>query len=126
MGRKTWKDFEKATLEGVDVGLLPCGSLEPHGMHLPLGTDGYIAHGSVTVSPCGSGHRGASDFLGGLRSSYNITAVPGTHTMDDADLINLYLSAAASMARYGVRRFLLMNGHAGNAARVKSPPGKSD
>ena len=38
----TWPEVEEA-LTRTDVALIPVGSIEQHGRHLPLGTDSYAA-----------------------------------------------------------------------------------
>lgn len=42
MADLTWKDVSDAIACGVGV-ILPVGSLEQHGLHLPLSTDSLLA-----------------------------------------------------------------------------------
>ena len=41
--RMTWPEVDAARAEGVDAVLIPIGSTEQHGRHLPLDTDCLIA-----------------------------------------------------------------------------------
>ena len=45
MERMTWKEVEAVIAEGVDAILLPIGTTEQHGPHMPLDTDCIIARG---------------------------------------------------------------------------------
>ncbi|MDR0358586.1 MAG: creatininase family protein, partial [bacterium] len=43
LDRLTWLEVDRLGRLGWDTVLLPLGSTEQHGPHLPLGTDGVIA-----------------------------------------------------------------------------------
>ncbi|MEW6069885.1 MAG: creatininase family protein, partial [Candidatus Thermoplasmatota archaeon] len=43
LGELTWVEAEKRFKE-TDIAILPIGSLEQHGRHLPLDTDSYDAY----------------------------------------------------------------------------------
>lgn len=38
-----WKDVEEALSQGRNIIIVPIGSLEQHGYHLPLGSDTYVS-----------------------------------------------------------------------------------
>lgn len=40
----TWEEVREASFRSRGVILLPVGSTEQHGFHLPLGNDTYIHH----------------------------------------------------------------------------------
>jgi creatinine amidohydrolase len=112
----TWDEFKSMVDSGVDTALLPCGSIEQHGKHMPLGSDAFIAHAlckeiansvPALVAP--------PIYWGCCSHPYDVTSFPGVHTLDDDLLIGLYVSIAASLSRHGIRRFVLMNAHAGNS-----------
>lgn len=44
----TWKDVEEYLRSGKDLIVIPIGSLEGHGYHLPLNTDAIIAEETAT------------------------------------------------------------------------------
>jgi len=41
----TYVDLKERIASGQDTLLLPVGTLEAHGKHLPLGTDAHLAEG---------------------------------------------------------------------------------
>ena len=46
--RMTWQEVEAQIEAGVDAVLLPIGTTEQHGPHMPLDTDCVIAQGLAT------------------------------------------------------------------------------
>ena len=96
------------------IVLLPVGSTEPHGPHLPLDTDVTIA-----LAQC----RRAAELLGelGVRASvlppipYGVTnyteGFPGRVTIRPGTLWALVEDVIASLEQEGVRQIVLVNGH---------------
>lgn len=99
------------------VAVLPIGSFEQHGDHLPLVTDTVIACliaarlaetydlfllSPITIS-CSHEHEG----LPGLPGTVSISAGTLTAVIDDV---------RASLARSGITKLVLVNGHGGNYA----------
>lgn len=97
--------------ETCDTVLIPIGATEAHGCHLPLDTDTFIARrvcrqvgeqGKVLVAPAIP--------YGVCRSSGDH---PGTVSITTTALRLLLLDLLESLFRQGLRRFLLLSGHAG-------------
>ena len=40
----SYRNFEPAVRDCAGVGVIPIGVIEPHGAHLPLGTDCFASH----------------------------------------------------------------------------------
>lgn len=104
-------------LTRTDMVILPIGSLEQHGLQGPIGTDtlGVIERGKliaqqtdVLVAP----------ILFPGNSPYHM-AFPGTITLPAETIQLVYFQAAQSLLAHGFKRFLILNGHAGNTAIVQ-------
>lgn len=97
---------------GSSIALLPVGSTEQHGSHLPLSTD--------TIVACAVA-RAVSDTYR-LRllppipysCSHEHTGWPGTVSIRSTTLIALIADIASSLHADGVNRLVLVNGHGGN------------
>ncbi len=103
----TDEDSRKAT-----IAVLPVGSFEQHGDHLPLVTDTIVA----------------SLIAQGIAETYNLRLLPpitiscshehegfaGTVSISASTLMTIITDIRASLARSGVERLVLVNGHGGN------------
>jgi creatinine amidohydrolase len=101
------------------VAVLPLGSVEAHGPHLPLGTDGYIVEGLLDAAAEGL----AGDRVTALRLplmpmgvSEEHMGAPGTLSLTAEQLIAAIAAAGAGVVAAGVSRLLLVNGHGGNVS----------
>ncbi len=112
-----WRDLAWPEFEGLDpeatVAVLPVAAVEQHGPHLPVGVDDYINEGvvaaampmmpdSVLVLP--ASHVGKSN---------EHLAFPGTLTFSAETLIRVWTEIGESVARAGVRKFVMLNSHGG-------------
>ena len=106
----TWEDIEAVLKERDPVVIIPIGSVEQHGRHLPLGTDTHVAidlaeaaagrvPGAVVTPPVWYG-----------MSSHHMV-LPGTVTVRPGVLIELTIDIISSLRRHGFRKFVLLNGH---------------
>ncbi len=101
----------KAGLEKTRTVIIPFGSTEEHGQHLPLDTDTMQA---ICVS-----HKLASQrpvfvappiHYGVCRSTFEH---PGTLSISTATLKVLTIDVVSALYRQGLRNFILLSGHAG-------------
>jgi creatinine amidohydrolase len=96
----------------ADVAVLPVGSFEQHGDHLPLATDSLIA--------CIIAKRVAEDYNLFLLPpitigcSHEHAGWPGTVSISAATLYGLVNDIAASVRASGAGGLLVVNGHGGN------------
>ena len=109
-------------LETAAACVLPCGSLEQHGPHLPLATDTIIAVGLAErliarISPEIALCQLPSLAFG--RSPEHMS-FPGTVSISRHALCEAVRSVCASLAAHGVGHLLVMNAHGGNTAAIES------
>lgn len=112
LGTATSPDVRRGSLVVV-----PVGSLEQHGPHLPLDTDTVIAQ---AVAACMAEH------LGGwcapaiaFGSSGEHQSFPGTTSIGTPTLELVVVELARSLTTWA-RRVVLVNGHGGNADALRS------
>jgi creatinine amidohydrolase len=116
----TWGEYG----EHVDAGgivILPVGSTEQHGHHLPLATDTLIATrlaelvatdlGAVVAPALGYGFRSQPETGGG-------EAFPGSTGISGATLAMLVCDVVMSLAAGGATRIIVLNGHYENASFI--------
>jgi len=99
-------------LEAVDTVLVPLGTIEQHGPHLPVGTDVLIPveiakrvaeKAKVLVAP--------PIYYGNSLSMQNMK---GVVTITPETLASLLFDLCKSLARQGFRNIVFINGHGGN------------
>ncbi|MEF8857983.1 MAG: creatininase family protein [Halolamina sp.] len=104
----TWQEVE-AALEETRTMLLPVGSTEQHGHHMPLGVDVYM--------PDAVAERVAeqTDCLLAPPIWYGVsphhTFKPGTFTVESETFQHYVRDICVSAAEWGVENVLLINGH---------------
>jgi len=105
-------EAEKAAEEGKVV-IIPCGSIEEHGTHLPLCTDSvqaeYVALGVAQKTGC----LVAPPLRYGLCSSTR--NFPGTITITFDSLRSIMTDILEDFIRNGFKRLLIITGHAGGS-----------
>ena len=112
-----WRDLPWTAFETLDpettVAVLPVAAIEQHGPHLPVGVDDYINEGAVTAAMAlmpnsvlvlPSTHVGKSN---------EHLQYPGTLTVSAETLIRIWTEIGESVARAGVRKFVMLNSHGG-------------
>lgn len=105
-------EAEKAAKDGKVV-IIPCGSIEEHGDHLPLSTDSlqaeYVALGVARKAGC----LVAPPLRYGLCNSTR--NFPGTITISFDSLRAIMADILEDFVRNGFKRLLVITGHAGGS-----------
>lgn len=109
----TWTEVEALDCSRV-VALLPVGAIEAHGPHLPLITDGIIAHSMVNAA---AARLEAADLTPLLLPPMDYSAAPfaasfpGTVSVAAATITALVVDIAGSVADWGIPLLALANAH---------------
>jgi creatinine amidohydrolase/Fe(II)-dependent formamide hydrolase-like protein/7-cyano-7-deazaguanine synthase in queuosine biosynthesis len=113
----TWPEAEKRFKE-VDTALLPVGSIEQHGPHLPLDTDAFDAeYLARRVAEACSHPRPLVLPLIPFGVSYHHEGFKGTISISNDTLSRLVYEIGMSVAKNGIIKLVIINAHGGN-----SPP----
>lgn len=115
LGELTWPEAERRFKE-VDVALLPVGSIEQHGPHLPLDTDAFDAEylaGQVAETCCEPKPLVLPLIPYGV--SYHHEDFSGTISISPNTLSQMVYEIGMSAARHGVLKLVIINGHGGNS-----------
>jgi creatinine amidohydrolase len=115
--RLTWVEMNDA-LAAQKLVILPTGSTEQHGRHLPLDVDVFLGE-SVCLEV---GRRAADRVLVLPPISYGLNLhhidFPGTIHIEPETFIAFCLNITKSVAYHGFRKILLVNGHGSNAPLI--------
>ena len=110
----TWEEYRAEVSRRIII--LPVGSLEQHGPHLPLNVDVVIPT-SLAKMVCEELYAMVLPPIAyGYKSQGGGQLFPGTTSLDGTTLINLTLDILRETYRHGGRRFLILNGHYENVA----------
>jgi creatinine amidohydrolase len=114
MNTLSWVEYQSRLQEKELVLFLPCGALEQHGPHLPLGTDGLLsaamaqavaARVNGLVAPALSyGYKSQPKSGGGQH-------FPGTTSLDGHSLSQITRDLIREFARQGVKHLVVVDGH---------------
>jgi creatinine amidohydrolase/Fe(II)-dependent formamide hydrolase-like protein len=115
LGELTWPEAKKR-FEEVDVALLPVGSVEQHGPHLPLDADAFDAqHLALKVAEACKDPKPLVLPLIPYGVSYHHEDFSGTITISPDTLSQLVYEIGMSGARHGITKLIIINGHGGNS-----------
>ena len=110
-------DFRRLVQEGPPVVLLPVGSIEQHGPHLPLSTDVVLPEeiamrvaarmGALVAPPISYGYKSQPKTGGGNH-------FPGTLSLDASTLVAVLRDVMNELVRHGIRHIVVFDGHMEN------------
>jgi creatinine amidohydrolase len=109
----TWPEINDA----VDLGkvcIVPCGAVEQHGHHLPMGTDAIFGDElSRRLAERLDAFRAPTVRIG---CSRHHLAFPGTMSVDEETFHGIVANLLRGWARHGFRRIVALPTHGGNFA----------
>ena len=107
----TWQDVREY-LKTCDMIIIPLGSTEQQGPHLPLGTDFYEAHGISKIISAKSGVIVAPLALAGYSDIHS--GFPGTVSVRPGTLEKYLFECVESLIAQGFKKIMFFNYHGGN------------
>ena len=117
LANMTWPQVE-TYFKTRDMVILPIGSIECHGRHMPLGTDTIVPdkildlfeekNNDILIMP--TMPYGATGFL---------APFPGTVDIGDEALYLFLRNTVSAMKSHGAKKFLALNGHGGNTKALE-------
>lgn len=116
LNQMTWPQV-KEQIEKMPVALVPVGATEQHGMHLPLGTDIFLAE---KLAEQVSERTGALVYPSvNFGYSWVWRDRVGTVSLRQPILQEVLKDVVHSVERYGIRLIVFINGHEANSATLK-------
>jgi creatinine amidohydrolase/Fe(II)-dependent formamide hydrolase-like protein len=110
----TWPEAENR-FKQTDVALLPVGSIEQHGPHLPLDTDAFDAdYLAKQVAASCSDPKPLVLPLIPYGVSYAHDDFSGTVSIGPETMSRLVYEIGMSVAQHGITKLVVINGHGGN------------
>jgi creatinine amidohydrolase len=112
-----WEDMTSPEIGALDrdrtVVILPIGSVEQHGRHMPVGTDTFLAQ-AVSLAAAEADSEVAVMPPPWYGFSAHHMRFPGSITLSAETLMAVVDDIVASLVKHGFRRILVVNGHGGN------------
>ena len=112
LDRLTWAEVKSEIENGRDTVIVPFGSTEQHGRHMPLGTDavlgdefGWALAGRLDAFLAPTVRFGCSE---------HHLSFAGTISLSDETFQRIVIDVVASLSRHGFRRIVLLPTHGGN------------
>lgn len=105
----SWEEAKEIIEESKGVAIVPVGSTEQHGYHLPLGTDTYVA---ITLAEAAGEETGAvlvPPIWFGWSPHHMV--LPGTITIRPEILSEYLYDVIDSLNHHGLDKIIVINGH---------------
>lgn len=114
-GHLTWPEALQR-FEQVDIAVLPVGSIEQHGPHLPLDTDAFDANYlALQVAEACSEPKPLVLPAISYGVSYHHEDFKGTVSISNDTLSRMVYDIGISISRSGIKKLVIINGHGGNS-----------
>jgi creatinine amidohydrolase len=105
----------------VQVLVLPIGSCEPHGYHLPYGTDFFTVDALATRAAAKANQQGAKVLVLPTMPygvNVNLSSIPHAQSIRPATMMLFVKDVVDTAQRQGIRKVVIFNGHGGNRATL--------
>jgi len=118
----TWVEIREKVKEGYRTLVVPVGSTEQHGPHLPVFTDSILAH-HISLSLA----RGITGLVGPVinlgYSPYHLS-FPGTISLSSETLKSILRDYLSSLRGQGFERIIVLSAHGGNFRHINDVVGE--
>jgi len=111
----TWPEVKEAVRSEAIV-VIPVGSTEQHGLHLPLGTDTMISLEIVRRAAEKVGDEVTVVVAPSVNIGYSVEHMdfPGTITLTSDTFMREMKEVCGSLAKHGFKKVVILNSHGGN------------
>jgi creatinine amidohydrolase len=105
----TWEEIQEKIETSKRTIIIPVGSTEQHGPHLPVGTDTMVAIAIAEAAAEKASVLVAPPLWFGWSPHHMV--LPGTITIRPEILIEICYDVLSSLQHHGFEKFILLNGH---------------
>jgi creatinine amidohydrolase len=119
--RLTWAEVVEAREHGVTAVLLPFGSIEQHGLHMPLDTDCFIARALAERAAEHAEREGVSLLVAptvNVTLSWYHMQFAGSMRLTTSTFLQVFRDVCDSIFHHGFETVVIVNGHGGNVAAL--------
>ncbi|MCU4716494.1 creatininase family protein [Halapricum hydrolyticum] len=116
LAEHAWPDLE-SYFESESLAIVPLGSTEQHGPHLPEGTDHLIAEGFAREAAARTGYLCTPTINIGVSPHHR--QFPGTMWVDPPAFRAYVESFSRNLAYHGIDRIVYVNAHGGNVDHLR-------
>ncbi|MEM2195402.1 MAG: creatininase family protein [Candidatus Methanomethylicia archaeon] len=115
LSEMTWLEIQER-LKRTDIVLVPVGSIEQHGLHLPLDTDILYAFEVAKRAAEAVANDVACVVAPPICFGYSEHHIdfPGTISLRPETLLSLVFDVCRSLIHHGFKKIVIVNGHGGN------------
>jgi creatinine amidohydrolase len=114
----TWEEVDSLRRGGMDMVLLPVGSTEQHGPHLPLNVDTMLAEAVTEAVSASTGVPVLPVLPYGCALGHT-RRWPGTISLSPGTLTQVVVEVLEDVIAFGFTRVLVLSGHVTNAAPLR-------
>ena len=121
MERLTWSEIAQRIAAGVDAVLLPIGTTEQHGRHMPLDTDCVIARGLCDRAAEAAAADGLQVLIAptlNVTLSWYHMQFSGSLRLRTDTFLKVFEEVCESLHHHGLDNVIAVNGHGGNVAAL--------
>lgn len=107
--KNNWEEVKRLIEKSKGTAIIPVGSTEQHGLHLPLGTDTYVA---ITLAESAAKETDAiivPPLWFGWSPHHMV--LPGTITIRAEVLVEYLFDIIKSLSEHNIDKFVVINGH---------------